>query len=265
MREALDLTGRRFGRLTVIHRVYSSYAARPTWFCQCDCGNSKIVRGANLKTGSVASCGCLVKERIISMNTTHGLSHVPEYNVWTGMIKRCHVPSNKDYPRYGGRGITVCDRWKESFEDFYLDMGPRPSAEHSIEREDNSKGYGPGNCKWATPVEQTRNRSITKWVEHNGRKITISQLAEETGVPLRRLRARIFTYGMDVETAVSRPLSGPGLIEYEGESRNLHQWADHLGIRYQTLVGRCKAGWSVEDMLTTPTKPSDSHQFKETQ
>ena len=150
-----DLTDKVFGRLTVkslSNQRTNQGGAR--WKCDCECGNPTVVAAGNLTSGAVRSCGCLAKEAQKTNgkvnNTTHGKSGTSEYNIWHGMKQRCLNPKNKGFPNYGGRGITVCDRWINSFENFYEDMGPRPSLEHSIDRKENNGNYEPGNCHWTT-------------------------------------------------------------------------------------------------------------------
>lgn len=138
---------------------------------------------------------------------THGLRKAPEYNVWNGMKHRCHNPNYSGYPKYGAKGITVCDRWRNSFADFYADMGPRPSPQHSIERIDNSRGYSPENCRWATLTEQANNKRRT--IRIRGK--TISEIAEETGVERQTIYAR-HRYGLSADKILSPEplLSGKG-------------------------------------------------------
>jgi hypothetical protein len=182
----VDLTGLRFGRLTVTHKAESRNLRNPRnkctrWTCQCDCGNRVTVYGSSLKRKLTQSCGCLGLERFISRATTHGLSKSPEYGVWMHMRNRCHKPKNKRYKDYGGRGITVCSRWRNSFENFLADMGTRPSPIHSINRKDNNKGYSPDNCCWSTKWEQQRNMRNNRWLEAFGRRKILSDWARDLG------------------------------------------------------------------------------------
>jgi len=161
-----DLIGRTFGRLTVAER---SHAVRRTdghgtivyWRCVCDCGNEVAAATSDLHGGKRKSCGCYRVDVAHGKTLTHGQSRRGKwsraYRAWSGMIQRCTNPKNTKYVDYGGRGITVCDRWRASFEDFLADMGDCPPG-RSIDRIDNDRGYEPGNCRWATPAQQRRNQ-----------------------------------------------------------------------------------------------------------
>lgn len=153
----LDRTGLRYGRLLVTgsyERRKVCGATRIFWACQCDCGKSVAIMGLLLGNGNTRSCGCLK----LDLATTHDMSHTPEYRTWAGMIQRCTNPKTKRFPDYGGRGIKICDRWLV-FENFYADMGDRPSSGHSLDRyPDNDGNYEPGNCRWATRSQQQLNK-----------------------------------------------------------------------------------------------------------
>ena len=164
-RPLIDLTGRRFGRWYVVElsRIENQ---RTYWRVACDCGNEGSVRSDVLRRGYSTSCGCIIAEG--TPRRTHGQAawkrgeRTVEYTAWIMMIQRCTNPKTRGYHRYGGRGITVCERWRNSFEAFLADMGPRPSSGHSLDRWPNNDGnYEPGNCRWATKKEQDDNRDLS--------------------------------------------------------------------------------------------------------
>lgn len=161
MPNLIDLTGHRFGRLVVTGRC-GSRGREVAWGYMCDCGETGVARGADLRNGRTASCGCLKRDIVKICSRTHGRSRTPMYSAWVQMIGRCHNPNNESYERYGGRGIRVCERWRNSFEDFLADVGERPSPVMTIDRIDNNRGYEPGNVRWATPAEQNLNRQHRK-------------------------------------------------------------------------------------------------------
>lgn len=162
MGKKIDLTGNIYGRLTVIREVEphikpSGQIARK-WLCKCECGVIKKIVGDSLRKGVAQSCGCYNKEKAIQRKTTHGLTKTKEYRAWQNMKKRCLNPSALKYADYGGRGITVCDEWIDSFEQFLLDVGLAPSPTHSIDRIDANGNYEPSNVRWATKTVQAINQ-----------------------------------------------------------------------------------------------------------
>lgn len=161
--KALDLTGRRFGRLTVLERK-GSKNGKSAWLCRCDCGNEKIITASNLKTNTV-SCGCYHKEIAKEANIVHGRTHTKFAYIWNSMKQRCFNPNNKAFKNYGGRGITVCEEWKNDFQTFYDYVSSLPhfgEPGYSLDRINNDGNYEPGNVKWATKNEQNNNRRSTK-------------------------------------------------------------------------------------------------------
>ena len=217
-----DLTGMRFGMLTVIDRaedhVFKSGARAVQWNCICDCGNKVAVLSGNLVSGNSTSCGCHRVERTKEVNTKHGgcLNYKGErlYGVWKGMIRRCSDVDNPKYYNYGGRGIKVCNEWLNdygAFRTWALQNGydkNAPKGECTIDRIDVNGDYCPENCRWANMKEQSRNKTCT--------------------IPD---------------------------VEYMGEKRSLKDWSEITGINYPTLRSRIVRGWSPERAFTTPINP----------
>ncbi len=185
-----DITDKPYGRLTVLFYV-GKPKGNALWHCRCKCGNEVTVQYSNLTSGNTQSCGCLLTDVMVERNTTHGNSDSPEYETWQHMKRRCLDESCKDYKNYGARGITVCDRWLNSFQAFFEDMGKRPSPKHSIERVDNSKGYEPGNCVWATKEEQMRNTRRTVFLTSEGKTLHLAEWCRLRGLKREMVAARL--------------------------------------------------------------------------
>jgi hypothetical protein len=186
-------------RLTVTGFAGQNKRGRSMFSCVCSCGNHVVVQGTDLKRGAVRSCGCLARETSAATGkatATHGQSHkTAEYAAWEAMLSRTGNPNNPAYKNYGGRGIRVCRRWRTSFENFFADMGKRPSSSHTLQRVLNDEGYKKSNCTWATWHEQARNRRSTKLTQAKADKIRLQYAAGGiTG------RALAMEYGVDPST-----------------------------------------------------------------
>jgi hypothetical protein len=214
--EIIAPIGSRFGRLVVISiaedvpKHAGSVYMEPTVLCRCDCGNEKRVRSHSLlrKIGT-KSCGCLHRETIRITSRHHGEKvggkESPEYQTWMNIRRRCEDSSNKSFERYGGRGIRVCKRW-HAFENFLADMGRRPTSDHSIDRHpDNSGHYQPGNCRWATRVEQGQNKRNNVLLTFDGETLTVAAWARKTGIDHSVIRARI-KYGWSAERILTESI-----------------------------------------------------------
>lgn len=197
----VDLVNKTFGKLTVREML-------PQYMCRCDCSCGKtdlIKRCESLRSGNTKSCGCA---RVDSnrARATHGESAggqwTPEYTAWTNMVARCTNANRDDFKDYGGRGVTVCPRWRTSFKSFLLDMGRKPSLSHSVERIDNSLGYSADNCRWATKTSQSRNRRGNRIVSAFGKTSTVAEWAEASGIPRHTIACRL-NRGWTAESAVS--------------------------------------------------------------
>lgn len=186
------LTGRIFGRLLVLGIAGSGKRGSTYWDCVCQCGRTTTVLGVSLANGKTKSCGCYGQEfpsRRVHGHATKRFT-TREYRAWCSMKARCSNPKNPGYARYGGRGIKVCDRWENSFERFFEDLGPKPSIAHTLGRINNDKHYEPGNVKWSTPLEQANNRSSNTFIEIDGVKRTLADWERLSGVPQRVIGRR---------------------------------------------------------------------------
>jgi hypothetical protein len=200
--QAIDLVGRTFGRWTV--KGLATKRGGFVW-CDCECGQSGKIRREKLVSGQTKSCGCLRRELTSARTTTHGQSKpnrkTREYQTWDRMRRRCNNPKFPGYSDYGGRGIAVCERWS-SFENFFEDMGPRPSDNHSLDRIDVNGDYGPGNCRWATFQEQMLNKRNTLYVVVGGIKRPLKEVTRERGLNYYTVWSRIKEHGYSVERAL---------------------------------------------------------------
>lgn len=184
-----DLKNKRFGRLVVIEKTNERSSESIVWLCKCDCGNIKKVRSSNLTYGETFSCGCLRKELFKNRITRHGMHNTSTYRAWRSMASRCNNPKNKRYKDYGGRGISIYERWN-NFENFYKDMGVKPKGK-SLDRIDNDKGYEPSNCKWSTPTEQLNNTRKNIYIIYKGITKTVPEWGRYLGIKPCTIHTRI--------------------------------------------------------------------------
>lgn len=178
----LSLIGFQFERWFVVNDAGNNAYGAAIWDCICDCGNIGIVTSYQLKSGHSKSCGCLGREQHIINETTHGMTHTSLYHIHRGMKQRCYNKNSSAYKNYGARGIKVCDRWLESFENFLADMGPSYIQDYTIERKEIDGNYSKENCIWIPKKEQSRNRTTTIWVETLQGRMTVTEAAKVAGV-----------------------------------------------------------------------------------
>lgn len=189
MSKLKDLTGMKFGRLTVIERAESKFG-KTYWKCLCDCGNVTVVRKDRLKNGYTKSCGCLT----IDTNSTHHMTRTKPYILWSDIKKRCFNPNHKFYKYYGGRGITMYPEWIDDFQTFYDYVSKLPhfgEKGYSLDRIDNNGNYEPNNIRWADKKTQSRNRRTVHFIEYNGTKMPITEAAELSGINAYTLKGRL--------------------------------------------------------------------------
>ncbi len=251
-----DMIGREFGRWTVI-----GGSDKPLMvLCQCSCSAKTIreVNKKNLKAGMSRSCSCWDQDR----KTSHGMTGTQTYMAWGCMKQRV-----KNDRRYIENGIVMCERW-EKFENFLEDMGVCPEDKYSVDRIDNSKGYEPGNCRWANRSEQQRNKTTNRMVTYDGRTMPASAWAEELGMGLSTLTSRLDN-GWTVERTLTTPEGfrrGRGtpqtrdrILEYKGREQTLEEWAKEFELNLSTMIERVWNKWSMERIAATPQGRRGGH------
>ena len=211
-----DITGQRFGMLTVLRFVERVYKDNK-WECLCDCGRTSVKRGNNLKCGGTKSCGCNQGRP----KNAGRKPATPGRYCWQSMRQRCYYAKDPHYHNYGGRGIAVCEEWRQSFDTFIRDMGPRPTPLHTIERMDNDGPYCPSNCRWATGKEQSNNRRNNARIAFRGITKTLSQWAGELGIKRGCLAYRLKHW--DLETAMTAPVNEVKSRSSKSQARECHQ------------------------------------------
>lgn len=247
----IDLTGQQFRFLTVLRR-HGVSKNRITWVCHCVCGKKIVCTGKSLRNGGKRSCGCKKGEMCVETMGTHGVSRHPLYGCWLNMIRRCSDKEGKNWRNYGGRGITVCQRWMK-LENFIADMGDSYVPGLTLDREDNDLGYSKGNCRWVDYVVQNNNQRGNAFIDTPKGRMTISQASQAFGINRNALQSRL-RRGMSVEEALdpSDQLNRNIIATPKGEM-HVSQAAREFGMNINTLRGRLRRGMSAEKRLD----PSD--------
>ena len=250
----LDETSKRYGRWLVIKEAASQVSpsgnTKAMWLCKCDCGTERAVAGADLRKGKSVSCGCYSKELTLKRCLKHGSCDSKPYKAWANIKNRCLSKGTPDYAYYGDLGITICERWKDSFQNFYNDVGDPPTELHTIDRIDVTKGYSPENCRWATRKEQTRNRRCTIKYTYEGVTKPSGEWDEEMGLPMGTIHGRISSLGWSLEKALLTPLKDsltdrPDIIKYHLlEGKSVEEVQERLNLS-KWIVEDCAAdmGW----------------------
>ena len=248
--------GQKFGKLTANH---ISEKDTLKWVCQCECGNFTQSNMYSLLSGTAKSCGCVRKskefrEATSKRNTKHGLYGTVEYSTWNAIVERCGNKAGKDWNNYGGRGITVDLRWRNSPEQFLKDMGKRPGKGWSVERKDVNGNYSPENCVWATAKEQGNNtRSNVKYT-YKGVTKNLTQWSEEYGMSPTTLLDRLKARNNDIAKALEFvPADQAEYVTYRGQSKKLIDWATELGFSRKDLKKRLLT-MNVEDAFNKPKR-----------
>ena len=267
----MDLTGQKFGRWTVIEYEGTKGEGKHKchcWKCQCECGNVKIVREWNLKSGNSRSCGCLVSDSNKINKTTHGKRNTRLYRIWMSMRNRCNNKNSDAYEDYGGRGISVFPEWENDFMSFYgWSIKNGYSKELTIDRVDVNGNYEPNNCRWVDMRTQCNNRRNNHVITYKGKTKTVSEWERELGFKKDILQTRI-SNGWSIEKAIETPYENrkfkheygysskirARIVTINGVSHSVKEWCEILGINQRTVVDRIEKGMTEYDALTTPTK-----------
>lgn len=225
--------GNKFERLTIVSYAGVDKRNKTLYNVVCDCGSNLICFATELRQGHTKSCGCLRSElsskRMTSHGATKGGEKPSEFSTWCNMKQRCNDSNSKNYHRYGGRGIKVCDRWVNSYENFIADMGQKPSPKHTIDRKDNNGDYEPSNCRWATQKEQNNNTSTNRIIEYEGQKMTVSEASEKSGIKYATLLRRVRHNTEDIFNKKVRVVTPKIVLNIQ------------TGIYYESMVEAAKA------------------------
>lgn len=259
MRKANIPPGTVFGRLTVVCEIEKGTNGCRRFRFSCSCGGFAETYLSHVKDGHTLSCGCWHDESASLLQTTHGKSKTAEYNTWAMIVRRCTNQNDARWKDYGGRGITMCARWRESFEHFIADVGPKPSPKHSIDRfPDNNGPYEPGNVRWATMNQQARNQRKTIVVTHNGVSYPLIEFCEIFSLPYETSyhRIRLGWTPQELFNPV-RDVRDNVRLEYNGRTYTLRDFCSEFDLDHRNSYKRLMAGWSVKDLFR-PTRITQS-------
>lgn len=241
-----NLIGHKYGRLTVISFAGYNKHQRTLWQCRCECGAITVVQGSCMRSGHTKSCGCLEKETKKKNNLKHGLRRHPLYGRWLNVKDRCLNPHNSHYKDYGGRGIEICQEWKDDFKSFY-DWAVSNGYEKglSIERIDVNKGYNPENCTWITLAEQAKNKRNSLWIDDNGVKKKVHDIAKENGLApstiynrIQRGKNPLMNRQERKRPVIQFSLDGIQIAEYESASEAMRETGCDQGSITRCCQGR---------------------------
>lgn len=253
MKTFIDRSGDTYGLITVIS--FSHKLNKKLYYnCKCNCGKELKINIEYLRSGNTKSCGCLTLK--ISNRKSHGRSHTTEYQSWLSIKQRCYNKNNtKDYKDYGGRGITMCDEWRNSFSQFYEDMGDKPSSKHSLDRIDVNGNYSKENCRWATPIEQANNMRTNINLTWNGKTQTVAQWARELGWKKGTFEQRV-NAKWSLEDIFNKPVKELVLdktYEYKGNYLTVPEICKLAEKKDGIVRGRLNLGWSIDDIIKIPS------------
>lgn len=245
----IKMENTRYAGVIALRDIGSEKSGDRKWLFACDCGQNFESNGHSVRSGKVISCPTCSAKRSRAGSMKHGQSESREFATWTDMQTRCYNANTASYKYYGGRGIKICDRWLESFTNFLLDMGVKPSPAYSIERNDVNGDYSPSNCRWATMKEQSRNKRNNRMIEINGVKKLMCDWSEQSGISVTTISLRLKA------GVIGQRLLGQskrdGCLEFNGVRDTFKGWSKRTGIKSSTIAMRVgKYQWPIEIALT---------------
>lgn len=245
----INMKGMRYGRIVAIQECGKASSGDLKWLFECDCGNEFIANGYYARSGKVISCPKCSSERVKQASVKHGKSNSPEFSTWTDIQTRCYNKNSSAYKDYGGRGIVVCGRWLESFDNFLSDMGEKPSKLHSIDRINNNGNYEPNNCRWATIETQANNKRNNRKLTINGVTKNMSEWAKECNISSTAILLRL-RKGLSGEDLIAKSQIY-GSLTFNGITDTLKGWSARTGLKQSTISMRInKYKWPISVALT---------------